>query len=99
MIGSALRMGLCGILIVLCALLPITAPAQENAEFLAAPQGRYVLGQLGDSRADQYLLDTHTGRLWQLIPGEKGVRYLEPVPNTVELKTRRYTPPPVQVPR
>ena len=63
------RLRLAGI--ALGTLLPGLVFAQSNTEFLASPKGRYVVGQVGDSRSDQYLLDTHTGRLWQLIPGEK----------------------------
>ena len=33
---------------------------------LTASGGRYVLGQLSKFRMDQYLLDTQTGRMWQL---------------------------------
>ena len=80
-------------------LLPSITFAQKSTDFLAAPQGRYVVGQLGEARTDQYLLDTHTGRLWQIIPGSKGVRSLEPVPYIEELKTKRYTPPPVRTPQ
>jgi hypothetical protein len=34
---------------------------------LATEGGRYVLGQISDARRDQYLLDTKTGRLWEVI--------------------------------
>lgn len=38
-----------------------------RADALSAANGRYVFGQLGAMRADQYMLDTKTGRVWQLI--------------------------------
>lgn len=34
---------------------------------LAAANGRYVFGQISPLRADQFMLDTQTGRLWQLM--------------------------------
>lgn len=40
---------------------------------LVAPQsssngdGRFVFGQISDFRADQYMLDTKTGRLWKIV--------------------------------
>jgi len=41
------------------------------------PQGRFQLIQLSDMRMDQFLLDTETGRLWQLSSDSKtGVRAL-----------------------
>lgn len=55
----------------------LTVSAQTQAPpkvhpVLAAPPGagevgRYVIGQVSDIRADQYLLDTKTGRVWQLV--------------------------------
>lgn len=38
----------------------------EPGPALSAPGGRYVFGQLSDYRRDQYLLDTQTGRVWQI---------------------------------
>lgn len=34
---------------------------------LSAAGGRYVFGQVGLGRIDQYMLDTATGKLWQLV--------------------------------
>jgi hypothetical protein len=34
---------------------------------LAAPGGRFVLGQISDARADEYLLDTQTGKVWRIV--------------------------------
>jgi hypothetical protein len=33
---------------------------------LSAPGGRYVFGQISARTSDRYLLDTQTGRLWQI---------------------------------
>jgi hypothetical protein len=38
-----------------------------GSKVLATEGGRYVLGQISDARRDQYLLDTKTGRLWEVI--------------------------------
>lgn len=42
--------------------------------------GRFVMGQISDFRADQFLLDTKTGRLWQIVNGTEGGRVLQQVP-------------------
>lgn len=34
---------------------------------LSAPGGRFVLGQIGDDASSQYLLDSQTGRVWEVI--------------------------------
>ena len=34
---------------------------------LSSQGGRFVFGQISDYRADQYMLDTQTGRLWQVV--------------------------------
>lgn len=34
---------------------------------MAAPGGRYVFGQISNGRRDQFMLDTQTGQLWQLV--------------------------------
>ena len=39
---------------------------------LSAPGGRFVYGQVSSARSDQYLLDTQTGRLWQMQCAKKG---------------------------
>jgi len=77
-------------LVVLSTSLP--SAAQEEArksppKMLQADGGRYVFGQLSDFRADQFMLDTKTGRLWQivLVKDEKGgpdLKVLQVVPYT-----------------
>lgn len=34
---------------------------------LSSANGRYVFGQVSQARRDQYMLDTQTGRLWQIV--------------------------------
>lgn len=46
---------------------------------LSAPGGRYVFGQVSMARADQYLLDTQSGRMWQIAKSKEGSMVLEPV--------------------
>lgn len=38
---------------------------------LSSANGRFVYGQISNLRRDQYMLDTQTGRLWQIVK-EKG---------------------------
>ena len=63
--------------------LKIKEPPSKHA--LAAPvsadgNGRYVFGQINDFRADRFLLDTKTGRLWQLVATKEGDEVLQAVP-------------------
>lgn len=56
--------------------------AQEKVnkkEILFSENGRFVFGQISDFRRDQYMLDTQTGRLWQIVVNDKEVKSLEPV--------------------
>lgn len=56
---------------------PIKLPQQK---ILSSQQGRYVFGQISEFRKDQFLLDTFTGRLWQVVLNENERIRLEPVP-------------------
>ena len=49
-------------------------------KILSSPTGRYVFGQVSDFRADQFLLDTQTGRMWQIVVDKEGVKKLQPLP-------------------
>jgi hypothetical protein len=43
------------------------APAiPPSGKVLGCAGGRFVFGQISDSGKDQYMLDTHTGRLWRI---------------------------------
>jgi len=46
---------------------------------LGNDSGRYVFGQISDIRSDQYLLDTKTGKIWNVVINKKGVKSLEPL--------------------
>lgn len=48
--------------------------AQDQQKTLGSANGRFVFGQISDFRSDQYMLDTQTGRLWQIVErtDEKG---------------------------
>ena len=49
-------------------------------EVLSSNSGRFVFGQISDSSKDQFMLDTLTGRLWQIAEsGDVGL-YLREVP-------------------
>ena len=57
-------------------------PIQKNVEAkcLSAAGGRFVFGQISDSDKDKFMLDTQTGRLWQIAEsGEVGL-FLREVP-------------------
>lgn len=57
------------------------APAQNfQPAVLSTPGGRYVLGQISEARADQYLLDTQTGRLWEIVVDTNNANSLQEVP-------------------
>lgn len=42
------------------------APSPVNP-MLGSPGGRFVFGQISDARRDQFMVDTQTGRLWQVV--------------------------------
>lgn len=39
----------------------------EQKAVLSSPSGKFVLGQISDFRKDQFLLNTQTGEIWQLV--------------------------------
>lgn len=45
--------------------LAVSAFCQSN--MLSVDSGRYVFGQINSIRADQFMLDTKTGRIWQMV--------------------------------
>jgi hypothetical protein len=64
----SLLIGCCAVILLLR---PVTAgngladpPAVSRV--LGSANGRYVFGQISDFRADKYMLDTQTGRLWTI---------------------------------
>lgn len=52
------------------ALLSATCHA-EPGTVLATAGGRYVFGQISSARLDQYMLDTQTGKVWQVQCAKK----------------------------
>lgn len=75
---------------------------QQSKSVLASQNGRFVFGQISDSRADQYLLDTQTGRLWVIRTHELILKdgtkdpypALDPVPFFIDQSNLfRYLPP------
>lgn len=65
------------------------SPPQQK--ILDSSTGRFVFGQISEYRRDQYMLDTQTGRLWQIVTRKMknpdgsevqgdGASILEPVP-------------------
>lgn len=67
-------------LVLLAAAGSVAAQASNRPNTLSGP-GRYVFGQINEFAADQYLLDTLTGRLWRLVDTVDGnSSVLEPVP-------------------
>ena len=42
----------------------VTPPQQK---VLVSSSGRFVFGQISEYRRDQFMLDTQTGRLWQIV--------------------------------
>ena len=57
----------------------LSAQENQNNQVLSSVNGRFVFGQVSDFRRDQYLLDTQTGRLWQIVETENKQQILQPV--------------------
>ncbi|MBN2032827.1 MAG: hypothetical protein JW836_06080 [Deltaproteobacteria bacterium] len=56
---------------------PQTAP---SGTVLSSGGGRYVFGQVSDSTKDQFMLDTHTGRLWKIGESSDVGTHLRTIP-------------------
>lgn len=86
-------------LLVLCSSAFATEPVAvkpPQQKVLATPSGRYVFGQISDFRRDQFLLDTQTGRLWQVVVDDKENKKLQPVLFIQILGDEAYIPDPHQ---
>ncbi|WP_026852124.1 hypothetical protein [Geothrix fermentans] len=59
---------------------PASPPATQIETSVHQLAPRYQLIQLGEFRSDQYLLDTHTGRMWQMVKSKEGSMVLQMVP-------------------
>lgn len=51
----------------------------NRGQVLTATGGRFVFGQVSEQRADQFMLDTQTGMLWQKVKDKDGSYLLQPV--------------------
>jgi hypothetical protein len=61
----------------------LTAPppqAPPSGKVLSSTGGRYVFGQISDSGKDQFMLDTHTGRLWRIAESSDVGTHLRAIP-------------------
>lgn len=52
--------------ILLAAILIAGPSVAQKKDVLSQPGGRYVFGQISEARRDQFMLDTATGRVWQV---------------------------------
>ena len=88
----------CMLLVLAPAWLAADASAQSrNQPAVLGGQGRYVFGQINEFNADQYMLDTQTGRLWRLVDTADGnASVLEPVPYTLSGGGLQAFPPDAQ---
>lgn len=67
----------------------VKPPPQKT---LSSQSGRFVFGQISDFRSDQFLLDTQSGRLWQIVVDEKGNKKLQAVPIVQIFGGEAYSP-------
>jgi hypothetical protein len=59
---------------------------------MATPAGKFVLGQINtDHDAQQFLLDTETGKLWQVFYDSQSHAYLLEVPILTEEQAKKRT--------
>jgi hypothetical protein len=58
---------------------PVEVITPQN-KTLGSANGRYVFGQISQLRRDQYMLDTQTGRLWQVVQSKDESLVLQVVP-------------------
>lgn len=75
----------------------LAAPAfaqSSNRPAVLGGAGRFVFGQINEYNADQYMLDTMTGRLWRLVDTADGSgSVLEPVPYALPDGRSQVLPP------
>ncbi len=53
---------------------------EESQKILMSGKGRFVFGQISDSSKDQFMLDTFSGRLWQIAESGEIGKFLRTVP-------------------
>ena len=72
----------------------IAEAQSSNKPAVLGGGGRYVFGQINEYNADQYMLDTATGRLWRLVDTADGTgSVLELVPYSLPDGRTQPTPP------
>lgn len=71
-------------------------PPEPARPILGGEGARFVFGQVSAMRADQYLLDTQTGRLWQITKARDGLIVLQPVPVELIGGKRGFAPDPAE---
>jgi len=67
------------LLVVSATALAQTSTPAPAPTILKSENGRFVFGQVSPIHADQFLLDTQTGRLWQMVVDKEGRQKLQPV--------------------
>lgn len=65
------------LIITLVVMFPSFSFSETNV--LSSDNGRYVFGQVSQARKDQYLLDTKTGKLWNVVANKEGEISLSPL--------------------
>lgn len=69
------------VVLLAAALAPPAVAQSSNRPAALSGSGPFVFGQVNELVADQYMLDTRTGRLWRLVDTADGTgSVLEPVP-------------------
>jgi len=58
---------------------PVEVIPPQN-KVLGTNNGRFVFGQISNMRKDQYMLNTQTGRLWQIVQSKDKSIILQIVP-------------------
>ena len=85
-----------------CLLYPPSGLAQATEEqssqshVLSSPGGRYVFGQVSTFRRDQFLLDTQTGRMWEVVVDKAGQDQLQPMPFDQVFGGQAFIPDPMR---
>ena len=71
------------------------APEESDQTCLSSASGRFVFGQVSRSGKDKFMLDTLTGRLWQIAESGDVGHFLREVPYRVD---KKYSPLPEVLP-
>jgi hypothetical protein len=72
------------------------SPQKVEPKVLSTGNGRFIFGQISESSKDKFMLDTFSGRLWQIAEsGEVGI-FLRPVP--YRIGEGKYDPVPENLP-